>query len=168
MRIKWNRGSSTGFFSGWLIFGFTGALLVSGCAAPPPASNSNDELQTPATTAQAPSAVDGLLETANAGRGRLLFLQCRACHSLEQGGDNKVGPNLYGLLGSVAGKAEGFDYSSELTNSGIVWTPQTIDQWLAKPSEFLPGNRMVFAGVADPEDRADLIAYLQQATAPAD
>ena len=97
-----------------------------------------------------------------------MYLQCRDCHSLEKDDINRVGPTLQGLLGSTAGQAEGFDYSDVLVESGIVWTPRTLDELLARPGEFLPGNRMVFAGIGDPEDRANLILYLQQATRAAD
>lgn len=114
------------------------------------------------------SGIEKLLATADAAQGKRLYLQCRACHSLEAGGANKVGPNLHGFLGNTAGHAEGFAYSDALRESEVVWTPEMLDEWLARPSDFLPGNRMIFAGVSDPADRADLILYLQQATRPAD
>ena len=114
------------------------------------------------------SAISQLLETADAAQGKRLYLQCRACHSIDKGGINTVGPNLHGLLGSTAGNAEGFNYSDVLLESGVVWTPETLDQWLTRPASFLPGNRMIFVGISDPKDRADLILYLQQATAAAD
>ena len=111
------------------------------------------------------SRIRQLLETADAAQGKRLYLQCRACHTVEKSGINTVGPNLHGLLGSTAGKADGFNYSDVLLESGVVWTPETLDEWLARPAAFLPGNRMIFVGVSDPKDRADLILYLQQATA---
>jgi cytochrome c len=107
------------------------------------------------------------LAAADPEKGKVLFLQCRACHSLEQGGMNKVGPNLWGIFGRKAGQAEGFDYSDVIRNSGIVWTAEALDAWLARPSEFLPGNRMVFVGIRKPEDRANLIAYVQRETGAA-
>lgn len=134
-----------------IVPGLVAALFVFGCTSTQP----------PAAT------IKPLLETADAAQGKRLYLQCRACHTLEAGGINTVGPNLHGLLGSTAGQAEGFNYSDVLAESGIVWTPATLDKWLTRPSDFLPGNRMIFAGVSDPADRADLIVYLQQATAAA-
>jgi len=71
------------------------------------------------------------------------------------------------MFGRAAGGAEGFSYSEVVTNSDIVWTPENLDDWLARPSEFLPGNRMVFVGIREPADRADLIAYLQRETSSA-
>lgn len=111
-----------------------------------------------------PADLKTLLASADPAKGQVLFLQCRACHSLEAGGANKVGPNLHGFLGREAGQAPGFSYSEVLAKSGIVWTPEALDHWLERPSEFLPGNRMVFVGIRKPEDRANLIAYLQRET----
>lgn len=144
----------------------TVSLLCLGVLA---ACGSNDG--TPATGAvsadvAAPPTVDigELLKTANADKGKVLFLQCRACHSLEEGGANKVGPNLWGMFGKEAGFTPGFAYSEAMEASDVVWTPATIDAWLERPASFLPGNRMVFTGVRKAEDRADLIAYLQRET----
>lgn len=111
------------------------------------------------------SGASTVADTGNAARGRLLYLQCRSCHSVEKGGMNKVGPNLYGVVGRAAGQVDGFVYSEALVASGVVWSPETLDAWLADPSEFVPGNRMIFTGIADPRDRADIIAYVREATA---
>ena len=89
---------------------------------------------------------------------------CRACHSLEQGGGNMVGPALYGMFGKPAGRVADFDYSNALRSANFVWTPRALDAWLAQPARFLPGNRMTFAGVMKENDRSDLIAYLLDVT----
>lgn len=89
---------------------------------------------------------------------------CRACHSLEGGGVNMIGPSLHGFFGTRAGSREGFDYSPVMAESNFVWTPRALDAWLAQPGRFLPGNRMTFAGVLRESDRNDLIAYLLQVT----
>jgi cytochrome c len=121
-----------------------------------------------AGAAQPPAAdLDTRLAAADLDKGRRLFLQCRACHSLEEGGANKVGPNLWGMFGRKAGLAPGFSYSEAVSKASIVWSPVTLDTWLARPSEFLPGNRMVYAGMPDPADRASLIAYVLRETSPA-
>ena len=75
-----------------------------------------------------------------------------------------MGPNLYGVFDSPAGQMEGFNYSEALLASGVVWDVQTMDDWLARPAELIPQNRMVFVGIRDPQKRANLIAYLQQQT----
>ena len=135
-------------------------LLMTACA-----EGGDGAPAAPAATASAPAAdLQTLLAAADAEKGKVLFLQCRACHSLEAGGANKVGPNLHGFLGRKAGLAAGFSYSEAVSQSGVVWSAETLDQWLARPSEFLPGNRMVFVGIRKPEDRANLIAYLKRET----
>lgn len=75
-----------------------------------------------------------------------------------------IGPNLSGLFGSASGTKDGFDYSDVMRDAEFVWTPRALDAWLVAPAQFLPGNRMSFMGVADPGNRADLIAYLLVAT----
>jgi len=108
--------------------------------------------------------IEALVASADIKRGQTLFLQCRACHSLGEGEAHKVGPNLYGMFGRKAGLAPGFAYSEAVSGADIEWSADSLDQWLARPSDFLPGNRMVFIGVKDAQDRANLIAYLQQET----
>ena len=75
-----------------------------------------------------------------------------------------IGPALYGFFGTEVGTRAGFEYSAVMRNADFVWTPAAVDAWLAQPGRFLPGNRMTFAGVADADDRNDLIAYLLEVT----
>jgi len=96
--------------------------------------------------------------------GQRVFLMCRSCHSTEKDGRHKVGPNLHGLFGAKAGAKEGFKYSDAVKNSGIVWSEESINEWLVKPKDFLPGNKMAFAGVPKEPDRKALIAYLKETT----
>ncbi len=97
--------------------------------------------------------------------GEAVFRKCQACHTLAEGGANKVGPNLWGVIGSTAGARDtGFRYSKALVESGVAWTDEALDEYLANPRQFIKGNRMAFAGVRDAEDRADLIAYLKTTT----
>ncbi|WP_372001418.1 cytochrome c family protein [Tistrella mobilis] len=105
--------------------------------------------------AAGPAAAEG-----DAAKGEKIFARCKACHTIEAGGPNRVGPNLHGVYGREAGKAEGFKYSNVVAESGIVWTPENLDAYLTAPAKFLKGNRMAFAGLAKPEERADIIAYL--------
>jgi len=99
----------------------------------------------------------------DAKAGQRVFNQCRACHTLDPG-KNRVGPSLAGVFGRKAGTLEGFNFSKAMRESGVVWDEETLDQYLAKPRDFMPGNRMSFAGLRKPEQRADLIAYLKEAT----
>src|ERR1700753_732384 len=97
----------------------------------------------------------------NAAHGEVLFKQrCSICHQPDPGGKNGVGPALYGAYGRKAGQAPGFAYSDGVKASGIVWTPDKLNQWIQKPSSLAPGAKMVLAPVSAPQDRADIIAYL--------
>lgn len=97
-------------------------------------------------------------------KGKILFLQCRACHTLEADGDHLVGPNLNALFDSQAGMKPDFAYSEEMSGSNIKWNEDTLDQFLIKPSEYVPGTIMAFVGVEKPEDRAAIILYLKNNT----
>lgn len=98
--------------------------------------------------------------SADVDRGETLSMQCRACHTLEKGSADVLGPNLYALFGRTAGSAPDYSYSEELANSNFVWTPRALDAWLAQPYPFLPGNRMSYPGLPDSDDRNAVIAYL--------
>ena len=102
--------------------------------------------------------------SASRKKGERQVMFCKACHSLEAGGPNMVGPALYGFFGTEVGTRAGFEYSAVMRNADFVWTPEALDAWLAQPGRFLPGNRMTFAGVQNQEDREGLIAYLLEAT----
>ncbi len=99
------------------------------------------------------------------GRGPLLFLQCRACHTVEAGGPNKVGPNLNGIFDRVPLSAPGYRYSAAFQAARPRWNAASLDAWLARPRAVVPGTNMAFAGMPRAEDRAALIAWLRQATA---
>jgi cytochrome c2 len=92
-------------------------------------------------------------------RGEVRFQECAACHKLDAG-VNGLGPSLHGIFERKAGELADFRYSPALKRSGIVWSPQTLEAYLTDPQALVPGNRMPYAGMADPRDRADLIAYL--------
>ena len=103
--------------------------------------------------------------SADRNRGERQAQMCLACHSLDAGGRNMLGPALHGFFGREVGAVEDFAYSPAIREADFVWTPRALDAWLREPARFLPGNRMIFAGVADAEDRDALIAYLLEATA---
>lgn len=120
---------------------------------------------TSAPAATAPADLAALLARADPRKGKIVFLQCRACHSLvAENEPGKIGPSLYGIIGRPAGTSPGFNYSEALAKSAIRWTPENLDKWLERPSTFLPDNRMIFIGVPDPRDRANVIAYIRQQT----
>ena len=93
--------------------------------------------------------------------GEKVFESCRACHSAD-GESNEVGPGLRGIFGRRAGERDDFRYSPALKRSGITWTPQTMNSFIADPQKMIPANRMPFAGVPDASDRTDLIMYMLQ------
>ena len=102
--------------------------------------------------------------SADYNRGRRTFKLCQSCHTLNADGQNLVGPNLYGVFGREIGAVEGFTYSKAVEESDIVWTPEILAEWLESPRNFLPGNKMSFAGVRRPEDRTAVIAYIMAET----
>jgi cytochrome c len=99
----------------------------------------------------------------DAARGRAKFGDCAACHKLEAGANN-VGPSLHGIFTRKAGEIADFRYSPAMKRSGITWTPATLDKFISDPQAMVPANRMPYAGMASAADRADLIAYLENAT----
>lgn len=109
-----------------------------------------------------------LMTNADAEKGAALYKLCRACHTLEENGGHKSGPALFGIFGSKAGAVPGFKYTEAMAASQVIWAPETVDPWLEAPAKFMPGSRMVFAGMRNPQDRADLIVYLQAETKAAE
>ena len=102
--------------------------------------------------------------TGNLGRGERDFRACASCHSLTPD-HNMTGPSLAGVIGRKAGTLGSFQrYSEALKSSGVTWDEPTLDAWLEKPEAFIPGSRMTFPGIRDAQDRADIVAYLKQAT----
>ena len=99
----------------------------------------------------------------DAAKGKKVFNKCKTCHSLEAG-KKKIGPHLAGLFGRAAGSVEGYKYSNALLDSGVVWDDESLDAYITKPKEFIPKTKMNFAGLKKEADRANLIAYLKEAT----
>jgi len=99
----------------------------------------------------------------DAAQGKKVFNKCKACHSLAAG-KKKIGPSLHGLFGRTSGTVAGFKYSKAMKKAAVVWTPETLVQYLANPKKFVPGNRMPFPGLKKKADQDNIAAYLQQAT----
>ncbi|MEM8984959.1 MAG: c-type cytochrome [Pseudomonadota bacterium] len=111
------------------------------------------------TTSEAP-----VMTAAEERKGKIAFLQCRSCHTVDEDGIHLTGPNLNGLLGAQAAGKSDYEYSDALRDADIVWNAETLDAWLTNPATYVPGNRMAFAGVASAEDRDLLIRYLTAVT----
>ncbi|HEU0198840.1 MAG TPA: cytochrome c family protein [Burkholderiaceae bacterium] len=97
----------------------------------------------------------------DAERGEAIYERCVACHSLDR---NRTGPKHCGLLGRRAGSLSDFEYSPAMRAAGIVWNERTLDRFLAAPTKVVPGTSMGYAGIDDPRERADLIAWLREAS----
>jgi len=152
------------------------SLALAACS--PAADTGAPQAETPAPEVAAPPAVDappavpvelaivdanGAHMIGDAERGRLRFQQCAACHSVEAG-VNKSGPSLHGVIGRVAGSVSGFNYSQANRASGVTWTEQELFDYLENPRLRIPGTTMAFAGIRNPQQRADVIAYIKTAS----
>lgn len=118
-------------------------------------------------TALAAIALVGLTSTAalsgDVDKGKKVFKKCKACHVVDKE-KNKVGPHLVGLFGRTSGTVEKFKYSKAMKEAGVEWTPETLTEYLKKPKKFIPGTKMVFAGIKKDAQILDLIAFLEEVT----
>jgi len=126
------------------------AVLLASCGGGEP------EAPDPAALASLPAPYNA----ADLVNGERVFKQCRACHTVAAEGPNLVGPNLHGVFARRIGTKPDYTYSEAARGAGFQWDPVRLDQWLTNPRGFLPGTKMAFAGVTDPADRRDVIAYL--------
>ena len=113
------------------------------------------------TEAGAEPPIATLLASADVAKGQAAFAKCQSCHTINQGGANGIGPNLYGVVGEEIGKGVGgFAFSDAIKGLGGKWDFDKLNQWLKSPKAMAPGTKMTFAGLPKPEDRANVIAYL--------
>jgi len=130
-------------------------------AAEAPAAEAAAPEAPAAEAAAAPAAGVTLASlTGDAAKGEKVFAQCKACHVAEAG-KNRVGPSLWAVVGRTAGTVPGFNYSKANKESGVTWSEDVLFTYLEAPAKFMPGTRMAFAGLKNPQDRADVIAYLK-------
>ena len=112
-------------------------------------------------SAEAAKPIEFYLASADPTKGEQVFKKCTACHNADNGGANALGPNLWGVLGEPIGKgAHGFAFSDALAGKGGTWDFVNLSEWLSNPKKFAPGTKMTFAGLSNPEDRANVIAFL--------
>ena len=111
------------------------------------------------------AATMALAQSGDATRGERLFnQQCKACHTVEKGGRNGIGPNLFGIFGQKAAAVEGFSFSEAMQKSGIVWDDKTMADYLKDPKARVPDGKMVYAGLKQQAQLDDMVAYLRKAT----
>ncbi len=113
-----------------------------------------------ASEADAGPAMETLLASADEVKGEAVFKKCVACHTIEVGGANGIGPNLYSIMGRQLASVSGFAYSDSLKEVGGAWTWEQMDAWLKSPKKFASGTKMSFAGLSKPEDRANVLVYM--------
>jgi cytochrome c len=153
----WTLGAGIVFLGAWLV---TGELFESERPEPMGYPIPGVE-QEGGGAAAAEQPIAHFLQTADAARGEGVFRKCTTCHSVNQGGANGLGPNLWGRVGSPIASVAGYSYSDALRqHAGDSWSWENLSHWLASPRAFAPGTKMTFAGLSDPQDRADLLVYL--------
>ena len=147
------------------------ALLTAACGKPETASPGGDAPAAPPAPALSDAEKAAILASypapysgADLANGQAKFALCQSCHTIAPGGANMTGPNLHGVFGKASASHPDYKYSEALKNAGFVWDADKLNQWLAKPMEFLPGTKMTFAGLKDEKDRVDLIGWLMVET----
>ena len=156
--------------AGWVLFAGIIALGSSIVAGEAFHSERPEEMGYPiegvveegAGTAEAEKPIEFYLASADPAKGEQVFKKCAACHNADKGGANQLGPNLWGVVGAPIGEGRGFAWSDALAKHGGSWDWDSLSQWLKSPKAFAPGTKMTFAGLSKPEDRADVIAFLNQ------
>ena len=150
--------------AGWVLFAGIVALGSSIVAGEYFHSERPEKMGYPIAGVQAPSPAEQPIEvylaTADPTKGEQTFNKCMACHNADKGGANQMGPNLWGVLGAPIGEGRGFAFSDALSKKGGSWNWDNLSQWLTSPKAFAPGTKMTFAGLSNPQDRANVIAFL--------
>lgn len=155
--------------AGWVLFGCASALGLSIASGMIYKSGHPEKEGYPVESAEgseggaggeAAEPIAARLAKADVAKGQASFAKCAACHTVTSGGANGVGPNLWATVGKPHGHMAGFAYSDALKGVPGNWTFEALDAWLASPRKYAPGTKMTFAGLSDPQERANVIAYL--------
>lgn len=153
---------------GALLFAAGSGFVAELIYHPRPAGKAGYDLPEPQPEAAAAAAPEAKVEpiavrlaSANVEKGEAGTKACHACHNFEKGGPNKVGPDLYGVVERPKGSHPGFDYSAGMKEKGGTWTYADLDEFLTNPKGYVKGTKMAFAGIASPQERANVIAYLR-------
>ena len=149
----------------WVIGMIGDALVKPGHHAPANVQIAEASSAGPKKEEPADPPIATLLASADVGKGERVFKKCAACHTSEQGGKAKLGPNLWEIVNRDRGSVDGFSYSDAMAAAPGDWTYEHLYEFLKKPRTALPGTKMVFAGLSKPSDRANLIAYLRSLAA---
>ncbi len=159
--------------AGWVLFAgiiVLGASIVSGeifhSERPEKMGYPIEGVEDPAAGAEAEKPIAFFLASADPAKGADVFKKCTQCHNAEAGGAHAIGPNLYGVMGAPHASKPGFAYSPVLSEKkGTPWNWEDMSAWLANPKKYAPGTKMSFAGLSKPEDRANVIAYMNSKSA---
>ena len=153
--------------AGWVLFagicalGLTiGSQMLFASHAPEKPGYPIEDAEAGAGGGESAVPLPNLLAAADPAKGEAVFAKCAACHTINQGGANGIGPNLWGALGKPHGHVPGFAYSAALKGVAGNWDFAGMDEWVKSPRKYAPGTKMSFAGLSSPEDRANLIVYL--------
>ena len=168
MSMEWNKIFGAVLLAGLIamLAGFASKVLVHSkpleksvyvVATPEGAAPAADKGAAPA----GPAPIAPLLVAASPENGEKVAKACAACHSFNKGGANKIGPNLYGIVGGPKGHMQGFSYSDALLKTEGAWTYDELNKFLYDPKGYAPGTKMTYAGLKKDDDRAALIAYLR-------
>ena len=154
--------------AGWVLFagicalGLTiGSQMLFASHAPEKPGYPIEDAEAGAGGGESAVPLANLLAAADPAKGEAVFAKCAACHTINSGGANGIGPNLFGTMGEEIGHGKhGFAFSAALAGMGGSWDFEKMNAWLTSPRKFAPGTKMSFAGLSSPEDRANLIVYL--------
>ncbi len=140
-------------------------LALAGCGKssttqPQQGGQPAEATMSPEAVAKAQAALPAPYNTADLANGEAKFGLCKSCHTIAAGGANMTGPNLHGFYGKKAGEVPGFKFSDKLLEANLTMDAPTLDRWLEKPQDVVPGSKMTFPGLKDAKDRTDLIAWL--------